>query len=576
MNIKILCIFILLLFSAHSQQNNTTSAIITYPPIKPLIQFHYYLTAAYMLFIVVLGLFMADMVVIKNKPTQFRDILFNKRLLPPTKNKLLSWFEYNSLAEMSLGETLLALMYLLVNFSWFAWGYGYAAINGWNALSARGFGWMSNMNAAFLMLPVTRNSVWYKIYGISFERAIKYHKLLSEWNLITVFLHTVCFTWTYYQTDSLHWLFVWGWNINNYSILPGVIGGVLYLAGSIVSLNYFRRNFWNFFLISHIVLNCAATFLVILHAIWFQTVPFLGVAFGLYFVDLILRAFVGYGKTASLVGVEYISKCDIVKLSIHKPGFTYEPGQYIYLWIDAVGMSEAKPFTIACHSKSDERSTVTIYIKDVKSDYKDSTTLFDPWTHRLAVWAEKVQNGQASAKNCFVRMEGPYGSISHDYDRYDTVVLVAGGIGITAMYSLFISLLDKYRNDPTHSEKKVYLIWTKRKRELWNLFPEILKYEDLDNRASIESGLQCNIRLYVTENVEDEAAMVKSGVDVIRGRPDFKSVLQNILDERISKSPFVSVCGCGANQMIADLEEACWDQSGSDAKIHFHREIFEF
>ena len=35
------------------------------------------------------------------------------------------------------------------------------------------------MQLAFLMLPIAKNSVWFVLFGISFERAIKYHRWIA-------------------------------------------------------------------------------------------------------------------------------------------------------------------------------------------------------------------------------------------------------------------------------------------------------------------------------------------------------------------------------------------------------------
>ena len=35
------------------------------------------------------------------------------------------------------------------------------------------------MQLAFLMLPITKNSIWFVLFGISFERAVKYHRWMA-------------------------------------------------------------------------------------------------------------------------------------------------------------------------------------------------------------------------------------------------------------------------------------------------------------------------------------------------------------------------------------------------------------
>ena len=44
-------------------------------------------------------------------------------------------------------------------------------------------------NAALLLLPVARNSIWVVVFGIPFERALKYHRMISRLMIIIVITH---------------------------------------------------------------------------------------------------------------------------------------------------------------------------------------------------------------------------------------------------------------------------------------------------------------------------------------------------------------------------------------------------
>ncbi|KAL0488073.1 NADPH oxidase [Acrasis kona] len=324
----------------------------------------------------------------------------------------------------------------------------------------------------------------------------------------------------------------------------------------------------------------AAIVMVVFHAIWSQTVPFISTSVGLYVIDLLMRAVLGYMMPAKLVSVRYLGDCGITRLVIHKPGFKYKPGQWIYLYISSVGLLDSQPFTISGHTQDPEmQEYITVFVKNMAHS-RPRDVIGSKWSERLALWARKVGDEQAHISDPIVRVEGPYGDVSHDYGEYDTVVLIAGGVGITAMYSLFISLLEGYRcGEPCCSMKKVYLIWIKKSSSMWDMFPDLLKYESVDNELDILNKNHCEIKLYVTENVRASGYEVANGFQVYNKRPDFRELLRDIARERRQRandqSKYISVCACGPESMMNDVQGACWRENNQKNRFHFHKELFE-
>jgi predicted ferric reductase len=539
--------------------------------------FHYVALGVVLALTIVLGSITTGLLLPKDLKQNFLfHTLFYRKLIPTTNNKVLAFLQYNNIAEMSIGEWYITTAFLGLCATWFTWGYLHAAGTNHNTPVGRGFGWICILNASFILLPVTRYSVWYKVFGITYERAIKYHRLLSWWNLITVTIHGILIAISYGMEDRLFKLIQWGTALDDYSKLPGLIGGILFAVGGLVSIEPIRRRFWKTFVVSHVILNLTALAMVIIHAMWHQTVPFMATSIALYGIDLVLRFVVGYCIPAKITAVQYLEECDTVKLTIRKPGFRYEPGQYVFLWIDAIGLADSHPFTIASHV--DKQDTVTMFVKNMS--HKGKSIIGTRWTERLVDWAKKVQSGELRAQDALVRMEGPYGSISHNYDQYDTVVLVAGGVGITAMYSLFTSLIEQYRNDTGYVHRKVYLIWVKKTNHMWDMFPELLNCEDTGNKNDIFNKSHCEVQLYVTENADESRMAAVRGAAVNTGRPDLRKILRKIGEDRMCElaqrnGDYISVCGCGPLEMTRELEAACWYENKANAKFHFHRETFE-
>ncbi len=59
-------------------------------------------------------------------------------------------------------------------------------------------GHISNFMLAFLLYPIARNSMWEYVFGVPFERAVKYHRQLGVFAFLCVLGHAG--TWYY------HWI----------------------------------------------------------------------------------------------------------------------------------------------------------------------------------------------------------------------------------------------------------------------------------------------------------------------------------------------------------------------------------
>ncbi|KAL0485246.1 ferric reduction oxidase [Acrasis kona] len=534
------------------------------PKIEPLIQFHYIATAAVILFTIVLGLLTTGALLPNRLKRNFVfDLLFHRRILPTSNNKLLRFIGYNQVAEMTVGEIYIVLTYLALCFTWFTYGYLRAERFGKSNPTGRGFAWMALFNISFVVLPATRYSIWFRIFGSSFERAIKYHKMIGAWNLITVLTHGIIFLRGGIIKGTLRFFIIWKTDYNNsISILPGIIAVILFVAGSLVSIEFIRRRFWKFFLVSHIILNTTAIIMVVFHAIWWQVIPFLAITATLYLIDIILRMTIGVVIPTTIVSAQYNEEAQVTKLVVNKLAFSYDPGQYVFLYIAKVGMISAQPFTVAEHQPDSRNSqdNATFYIKNMGGR---------SWTNHLATLARNIEKGFVQPHEVFVRMEGPYGKVSLPYEEYDTVVLVAGGIGITPIYSLYNSLLLQNRANG-EKQKHVHLIWINKDSNIWSLFPNAFKYENVDGHSD------SSVHLYITGK---EEATPANNATVHHGRPDFNQVLKDVVVDRQMRlndgTPYISVLSCGPESMLNELEAACWKQSNNLAKFHFHKEIFE-
>lgn len=157
-----------------------------------------------------------------------------------------------------------------------------------------------------------------------------------------------------------------------------------------------------------------------------------------------------------------------VRLHINRPPhFNWTPGQTAFLIMPSVSSFplEAHPFTIASvDSHYQLASTKTPTIADAEKKFSDAAEVEPYWkelvflinvregfTKRLAAIAE---NG----KKVQVLIDGPYGFMPN-LDNDDTVVLVAGGSGVTFTLSTFLGVLSHVQNKKSRCRKLVF-IWS--------------------------------------------------------------------------------------------------------------------
>ena len=85
-----------------------------------------------------------------------------------------------------------------------------------------------------------------------------------------------------------------------------------------------------------------------------------------------------------------------------------------------------------------------------------------PWTRRLEQLARR---SDLDAHSISLFVEGPYGSLSLPLARYSSVLMVAGGIGVTPLGSLYNELLrDHYLGERTMRHMR--LVWSVRDPQL--------------------------------------------------------------------------------------------------------------
>ena len=217
-----------------------------------------------------------------------------------------------------------------------------------------------------------------------------------------------------------------------------------------------------------------------------------------------------------LVAVNRLERATEVVLKPKSRMFSFEPGQFAFITIDADGFKEAHPFTISSGSTEDGlRFTMK--------------TLGD--------YTRRVRNDLTAGAD--VEIEGPYGRFN-PMRGGEKQVWVAGGIGITPFLSVMRTL------KPGHGKtiRFYYCVRTER---------EALFFDELETRAAEVGGVS------ISRFDSDVGALLDA------------DAIKNDIGEEIGDWDFYF---CGPKPMTVAISKGLIEQGVSARRIH--KEEFEF
>ena len=415
------------------------------------------------------------------------------------------------------------------------------------------------------ILSMRNNFLFTELFGLSFERVIQFHRTIGRFAIIMICLHF----WSYRRES-------WFKGIVNFS---GSIGLILALLIGLTSLGIIRRKMFEIFYKFHWILFVSLTIACLIHgagSIMFGVVGFI--------IDYLFRLYSIFYKPVSIKNVELLNG-NVIKIKFDKKDFEYEAGQYVFICIPSISLSEFHPFSIS--SSPYDNDCVQIHIR-----------VLGDWTKKLQTLVEKHQEVELyDWKKLLCYMEGPYGQLQIQLEKYSELVMISGGIGITPLQSIFNELLYNISNniDGNHL-KKIHFIWVVRDPSMIHEFDdrhwsgiehdnvtyckkideqhlELPKYFSpnliiIAKNNGIEQQTEIITHFYITGvNDEQKSEYIEKFPFLRFGRPD----IQNILKETNKSKHDVAVLCCGPNGMLQDVKKYAIKYD-----IDCHTEIFSF
>ena len=388
--------------------------------------------------------------------------------------------------------------------------------------------------------------------GISFERAIFYHKLMMPIVFIILVSHS------FYRTTP-----------NSTGVLLGTLVGLMGGVYLLKPINF------QLFYYSHVALFCIIIMVAAIHG------ATLFAASSIFWaIDLMIR----YVFTQKNVIAKFeIVSLDIISVKV-ETSMKYEAGQYCFLAIPTISSFEYHPFSIVSLSSNtltnNDQNELCFYIRVVGD-----------WTTKLYNEIKTLNNqSEGTIVELQTMIEGPYGSTSVDFlsSEYQVIVLFSGGIGVAPMLSLWNDLI--LQSAKGRKFRKLIFIWTVR---------ELNTYRAINSQRLLPSGITndmnstelCYSDIYLTSesNKSTDNDVNSNGTvdltDKIRfGRPNINEIMEQIenlcTNENISR---VAVGICAPPSLVDSVDDYARNSKmtfqGKDQKMKVrfdcHKEVFD-
>lgn len=417
---------------------------------------------------------------------------------------------------------------------------------GQGLLLAKAFAGIINYNFASLFIFMNKIIV-YKISNLSpllpSNYHISFHLLIIFFIFLGSIIHSIAHIYNFIVLKQ----------IKNWYSVQGVTGYLILLCYVIITCtatNTFRRKFYNIFINTH-MLYIAVIILTILHGSFCfvktnegECSPpnfwkFIIAPFVLFVFERIYREWYS-GRNVKYTAITKYAK-DISKLDLYKDDFEFKEGQWILINCPSISKIEWHPFTIT--SNPIEFGHVQVFIKESGDWTKNVVSLL-------------LKNGPDS--NIKFKISYPYGNKYNIIKKYSVVVLIAGGIGITAFMSLIKSLpcYLGHGNKNTHL-KKIYLYWVCRTGPDFNCF-----LSELQNiKREIHDRFELN--LFLTGNSQ----RIYPPFNFILSRPNFENIFTNL--ELCHPNTDIKILFCGPKTLNNDIVKKCIIMNSNKSKTKF-------
>ncbi|KAJ7584805.1 NADPH oxidase isoform 2 [Mycena floridula] len=443
---------------------------------------------------------------------------------------------------------------------------------------------LCHVDVIYILLPVCRNFISFLRRTplndfIPFDKNITFHKAtgwsLVIWSLVHTLAHIVnVINLAIQSADNT------GARVKNFFLLcveagPAVTGWIMWVALGAMAWtareSKRRENFERFWYTHHLFIVFFINWQF--HGMFCMIKPDrppycsfnnIGVFWRFWIVGGLLWIYERILREVRARHRTYISKViqhpsNVMELQIKKDNTTVRAGDYIFINCPDVSYFQWHPFTL---TSAPEEDYISVHIR-VAGDF---TTALSKAVGCDFGKKEKDKSGGTVIGTDSnpplnktlprVMVDGPFGSASEDFFKFEAVMLVGAGIGVTPFASILKSIWYRMNNfnavgKPTRLSK-VYFTWVIRDYGAAEWFHSLLRAieeQDTQNRIEINIYLTARIKeddmnnIYVQDVGAEKDAITSLRAPTHYGRPNWDRVFGSLTEKHPDSDIGVFFCG---------------------------------
>ncbi|MCJ1402705.1 hypothetical protein MMC11_005926 [Xylographa trunciseda] len=438
-------------------------------------------------------------------------------------------------------------------------------------------GHLSIVNAVLIFLFAGRNNPLISLFGLSFDTFNLFHRWGGRIVIVEALAHTVA--WGINEHAAKGWDGINSAFATSSFIQFGLIGTVALLIMLFQSPSAIRHAFYETFLHCHQVLALIALICIFYHAKigLLPQLPYVIAIICIWSYDRLFRwARILYRNVSLRNGLTKITVEALpgdacrVTCFLPRPWF-YNPGMHAYIYLPAVSLWMSHPFSIAWSSTRVVRPTdekLPLSTADFALPSRPCTSLSFIIAKRSGMTASLYALAASHPSRSIQLsglLEGPYGP-AHSLHSYGTVLLFAGGAGITHQLGHVRALLAAYAAGTT-AVRRITLVWTVRSAEQLEWVRPWM--DDMLAMPGRREAL--NVLLFITKPATSrEIRSPSERVRMFPGRPKPQWLVEEAWRKRVGAMS-VGVCGPGA---LADDVRAAVRGLDTGGVVDFWEEAF--
>ena len=445
-------------------------------------------------------------------------------------------------------------------------------------------GHLAVINMLILILFAARNNPLIPILSVSFDTFNLFHRWIGRIIVLESLVHMIA--WFVNNEHAIGYHGIMDVLMTDAFAQCGLAAAIALLVIVVQSPGALRHAFYEIFLVTHqilaIVILGATAAHIKLHNL--PQKPIIYTIIGIWAAERgmrILRTIyynVSYrGMTKVRVEALKGGACRVT-FSIRRP-FVTAPGHHIYAYIPSVSLWMSHPFSVALVSNKEPLLEYTpgaspsssIFdgvekaVKHAEAEPSYSIScIMAARTGMTRKLYNKARSSPDGVYTCRAFIEGPYGA-AESLDSYGTVMLFAGGVGITNQISHMDHLIQGWAAG-TNATQKLILVWSVRSLEqLQWARPWLEQLSRLDRH-----GRDLEIVTHVTQLRSVEESIIPKEMQIHPGRANVDKLVEYQFEERIGAMT-IGVCGPGA--LADDVRNAARAVMGR-GKVDFWEEAF--